>query len=86
VEPRPEPEATTPETARLVHAVFYGTVLVVGWLMWRVVQPFALEIGWAVVLAICLNPIRNRLTARLGCPSCSSSSGIPRRSPSPCAG
>jgi len=61
VEPRPEPE-----TARLVHVVFYGTVLLIGWLMWRVVQPFALEIGWAVVLAICLNPIRNRLAARLG--------------------
>ena len=61
MEPRPEPE-----TARLVHVVFYGTVLLIGWLMWRVVQPFALEIGWAVVLAICLNPIRNRLAARLG--------------------
>ena len=66
MEPLPEPETTTPETARLVHAVFYGTVLLVGWLMWKVVQPFALEIGWAVVLAICLNPIRNRLAARLG--------------------
>jgi predicted PurR-regulated permease PerM len=54
------------ETDRLVRVVFYGTVLLVAWLMWRVVQPFAMEIGWALVLAICLNPIRNRLTPRLG--------------------
>jgi predicted PurR-regulated permease PerM len=51
---------------RLTRVVFYGTVLLIAWLMWKVVQPFALEIGWAAVLAICLNPIRNHLTARLG--------------------
>src|SRR5512137_90014 len=54
------------ETARLMRVVFYGSVLLIGWLMWKVVQPFVLEIGWAVVLAICLNPIRDRLTPRLG--------------------
>jgi predicted PurR-regulated permease PerM len=41
-------------------------VLLVAWIMWKVVQPFALEIGWAVVLAICLNPIRLRIEPRLG--------------------
>lgn len=55
-----------PESDRLVRAVFYGTVILVAWLMWKVVQPFALEIGWAVVLAICLDPIRERLAARTG--------------------
>ena len=54
------------ETDRLMRAVFYGTVILIAWLMWKVVQPFALEIGWAVVLSICLNPIRNRLTPRMG--------------------
>jgi predicted PurR-regulated permease PerM len=54
------------ETDRLMRAVFYGTCLLVGWLMWRIVRPFELQIGWAAVLAICLNPIRNRLAARLG--------------------
>ena len=53
---RPEAEQTTPETARLVHAVFYGTVLLIAWLMWRVVRPFALEIGWAVVLFLVFVP------------------------------
>ena len=55
-----------PESGRLVQAVFYGTVLLVAWMMWKVVQPFVLEIGWAVVLAICLNPIRLRVEPRLG--------------------
>lgn len=55
-----------PESERLAHVVFYGTVLLIAWLMWRVVQPFVVEIGWAVVLAICLNPIRLRIEPRLG--------------------
>jgi predicted PurR-regulated permease PerM len=54
------------ETDRLTRAVFYGTCILAGWLMWRIVRPFGMEIGWAAVLAICLNPIRNRLAARLG--------------------
>jgi len=54
------------ESERLAHVMFYGTVLLIGWLMWKVVQPFLLEIGWAVVLAICLNPIRLRIEPRLG--------------------
>jgi predicted PurR-regulated permease PerM len=54
------------ETDRLMRVVFYGTVLLIAWMMWKVVQPFALEIGWAVVLSICLNPIRNRLTPKMG--------------------
>ena len=55
-----------PESERLAKAVFYGTVLLVAWIMWRVVQPFAAEIGWAVVLAVCLNPIRMRVEPRFG--------------------
>jgi predicted PurR-regulated permease PerM len=55
-----------PESERLAKAVFYGTVLLVAWIMWRVVQPFAAEIGWAVVLSICLNPIRMRVEPRFG--------------------
>ena len=55
-----------PDSERLAQVVFYGTVLLVAWIMWKVVQPFVLEIGWAVVLAICLNPIRLRIEPRLG--------------------
>jgi predicted PurR-regulated permease PerM len=55
-----------PESERLARVVFYGTFLLLAWLMWRVVQPFLPEIGWAAVLAICLNPIRLRIEPRLG--------------------
>jgi len=55
-----------PQSERLTQLVFYGTVLLLAWLMWKVVQPFVLEIGWAMVLAICLSPIRLRVEPRLG--------------------
>jgi predicted PurR-regulated permease PerM len=54
------------EAERVSQLVFYGTVLLIGWLAFRIVQPFLVQIGWAVVLAICLDPIRVRLLPRLG--------------------
>ena len=54
------------EAERVSQLVFYGTVLLIGWLAFRIVRPFLVEIGWAVVLAICLDPIRVRLLPRLG--------------------
>jgi predicted PurR-regulated permease PerM len=54
------------EAERVSQLVFYGTVLLIGWLAYRIVQPFLVEIGWAVVLAICLDPVRVRLLPRLG--------------------
>jgi predicted PurR-regulated permease PerM len=58
--------ARTTEAVRISQVVFYGTVLLICWLAYRIVQPFLVEIGWAVVLAICLDPIRLRLLPRLG--------------------
>jgi predicted PurR-regulated permease PerM len=54
------------EAERVSQLVFYGTVLLICWLAYRIVQPFLVEIGWAVVLAICLDPVRVRLLPRLG--------------------
>jgi predicted PurR-regulated permease PerM len=54
------------ETESVSQLVFYGTVLLIGWLAFRIVQPFLVEIGWAAVLAICLAPARLRLEPRLG--------------------
>ncbi len=54
------------EAERVSQLVFYGTVLLIAWLAWRIVQPFLVEIAWAVVLAICLDPVRVRLLPRLG--------------------
>jgi predicted PurR-regulated permease PerM len=55
-----------PEAERFSQIIFYGTVLLIGYLAWRIVQPFLAEIGWAVVLAICLEPLRVRVQPRLG--------------------
>jgi predicted PurR-regulated permease PerM len=54
------------EAERVSQLVFYATVILIGWLAFRIVRPFLVEIGWAVVLAICLEPIRVRLQPRLG--------------------
>jgi predicted PurR-regulated permease PerM len=54
------------EAEKFSQLVFYGTVLLICWLAYRIVQPFLVEIGWAVVLAICLDPLRVRLQPRLG--------------------
>jgi predicted PurR-regulated permease PerM len=54
------------EAQRLSQIAFYGTVLLIGWLAWQIVQPFLAELGWAVVLAICLAPVRQRMEPRLG--------------------
>ena len=54
------------EEQRITNLAFYGAVVLVGYLAYRIVQPFLVEIGWAVVLAICLAPLRSRLAARVG--------------------
>lgn len=54
------------EAQRITNLVFYGAVMLVGYLAYRIVEPFLVEIGWAVVLAICLAPLRERLARRLG--------------------
>lgn len=46
--------------------MFYGAVALILWLAYRVVEPFLVEIGWALVLAICLDPVRTRLERRFG--------------------
>lgn len=54
------------ESQRISVLIFYGTLLLLGWLAYRIVEPFLVPIGWAVVLAICLDPARARLRRRLG--------------------
>jgi predicted PurR-regulated permease PerM len=54
------------ESRRISFLIFYGTVILLGWLAYRIVEPFLVQIGWAVVLAICLDPIQSRLRPRLG--------------------
>lgn len=54
------------EAERVSQLVFYGTVVLIGWLAYRIVQPFLVEIGWAIVLAVVLGPVRAWLAPRLG--------------------
>jgi len=54
------------EAQRMTSLVFYGVVGLVVYLAYQVVQPFLVQIGWALVLAICLAPAQTRLAPRLG--------------------
>ena len=45
---------------------FYACLLLLGYLAYRIVEPFLVQIGWAIVLAICLDPLQDRLQQRLG--------------------
>jgi predicted PurR-regulated permease PerM len=54
------------EAQRITSLVFYGAVVLIGFLAYQIVRPFLGEIGWAVVLAICLAPAQSRLAPRLG--------------------
>jgi predicted PurR-regulated permease PerM len=54
------------EAERVSQLVFYGCVLLIAWLAFRIVEPFLVEIGWAVVLAVVLGPARVFLEPRVG--------------------
>jgi predicted PurR-regulated permease PerM len=54
------------ETERIAVLLFYGTVFLVAYLAYRIVEPFLAPIGWAIVLAICLEPLQVRMRPRLG--------------------
>lgn len=42
------------------------TAVVVGVLLWRIVEPFLAPLGWALFLAFLLQPLQQRLTQRFG--------------------
>ncbi len=54
------------ESRRISFLIFYGTVLLLAYLAYRMLEPFLVPIGWAVVLAICLDPFQERLRPRFG--------------------
>jgi predicted PurR-regulated permease PerM len=54
------------ESQRISVVLAYGTVFLLAWLAYRMVEPFLVQFGWAVVLAICLQPLQARLRPRLG--------------------
>jgi predicted PurR-regulated permease PerM len=51
---------------RIDHLIYYGAVILLGYLAFQIVQPFLVALGWAGVLGICVQPIYQPLSQRLG--------------------
>jgi predicted PurR-regulated permease PerM len=51
---------------RIESLVFYGAVLLIFYLAYRVFEPFLQPLGWAVVLVVCVYPLHERLLRRWG--------------------
>jgi predicted PurR-regulated permease PerM len=51
---------------RIESLLFYGAVLLIFYLAYRVVEPFLQPLGWAVVLVVCVYPLHERLQSRWG--------------------
>jgi predicted PurR-regulated permease PerM len=52
------------ERQRLSLLVFYALVLLLGYLCYRILEPFLVALAWAGILAMCARPLHRRLTAR----------------------
>ncbi|HVF65711.1 MAG TPA: AI-2E family transporter [Casimicrobiaceae bacterium] len=63
------PQETWFTRERLLVMVLMGASVVVGWLCWRLVQPFVPPITWALVLAVLAHPMHGWLTKRVRWPS-----------------
>jgi predicted PurR-regulated permease PerM len=55
-----------PERDRVAQLLFYGAVILIGYLVFRIVQPFLVPLGWAGVLAVSLQPVFRRIAPRIG--------------------
>jgi predicted PurR-regulated permease PerM len=59
-------DPTARERQHFATLAFYGAVLLLGYLLVRVFQPFFHPLAWAAVLAICVQPWHEPLLARYG--------------------
>lgn len=51
---------------RLGALLFYGVLVILAWLVFRVFRPFLVPLAWAVVLVVVFYPWHERLEARVG--------------------
>ncbi len=58
------PQANAGE--RLATVLFYGAVLLLAYLVFRIFAPFLVPLGWAGVLVVCFYPWHERLEQRFG--------------------
>jgi predicted PurR-regulated permease PerM len=56
----------TGKVERLSSAAFYAAVALLIWLVFQIVSPFLVPLGWAAIVAILINPFQNWLAARWG--------------------
>ena len=59
------PTLLASERERFTTLIFYGVVLLLGYLLLRVFQPFFGPLGWAAVLAICVYPWNEKLVSSI---------------------
>jgi predicted PurR-regulated permease PerM len=52
--------------ARLSTLLYYGVVLLLFYLVYRIFEPFLVPLGWAVVLVVCFYPLHKSLERRWG--------------------
>jgi predicted PurR-regulated permease PerM len=52
--------------ARLSTLLYYGVLLLLIYLVFRIFEPFLVPLGWAVVLVVCFYPLHKRLERRWG--------------------
>jgi predicted PurR-regulated permease PerM len=64
--PPPVPAGPPIEHQRFSTLLFYAAVLLLGYLLFLIVEPFLVQLGWAAVLAICFYPFYEKLARRLG--------------------
>jgi predicted PurR-regulated permease PerM len=57
---------TGSERDRFILVLFYGVLLLTGYLAFRIIAPFLAPLGWAAVFAMVLYPVKARLAGRLG--------------------
>ncbi len=68
------PQANAGE--RLATALFYGAVLLLAYLVFRIFEPFLVPLGWAAVLVVFFHPLHARLDKRLGKTSAAAASTL----------
>jgi predicted PurR-regulated permease PerM len=56
------------ERDRFLLVLFFGVVLLAGYLAFRIIAPFLAPLAWASVFAMVLNPVQARVEARIGKP------------------
>ena len=54
------------ENRRLNHLLFYAVVLLLGYLGYRIVEPFLAPLAWAGILALCAQPLHAKISRHMG--------------------